>query len=167
MQDLFAQSSAVLSECGQYRYTLSRRWGDGPTCLFVMLNPSTADAQENDPTIRRCIGFAKREGCGGLVVINLYTFRTKDPAVLARHSFPHGPASPRYAADAIVAADGPVICAWGADPLVRGVSLGMLDLIRACGKTPMCLGATKDGHPRHPLYLPKDAPLVPFRMAPR
>ena len=82
MNDLFKTSSAVLSECGLYRYRLDRRWADGPTCGFIMLNPSTADAEVDDPTIRRCIGFAKREACGALIVVNIYPLRATKPADL-------------------------------------------------------------------------------------
>lgn len=153
---------AILSDCGRYRYLLTRRWAQGPAATFVMLNPSTADALTDDPTIRRCIGFARREGCGALAVINLYSLRATDPAVLARDPYPHGPRSATHAAEALRAADGPVICAWGADPMASGERLGMLDLIRAAGHRPMCLGMTKGGHPRHPLYLPADMPLVPY-----
>src|SRR5689334_20041621 len=71
--------SAVLSPCGLYRYRLTRRWGDGPALLFVMLNPSTADATEDDPTIRRCTGFAKREGMPAIEVVNLFAWRATDP----------------------------------------------------------------------------------------
>lgn len=68
MTDLFQSGDAILSDCGRFRYALTRRWADGPTALFIMLNPSTADACADDPTIRRCIGFARREGCGALRV---------------------------------------------------------------------------------------------------
>ena len=155
-----SKSSAQISPCGDYRYSLSRRWGEGPTCVFVMLNPSTADATEDDPTIRRCIGFAKREGCGGMDVVNLYSLRSPKPKMVAAHHRPHGPEAPRYVADVLRSADGPVICGWGADPLAREAQGYMLDLIRAAGHEPMCLGRTKGGAPRHPLYLKSDAPLM-------
>ena len=160
-------NTALISPCGSYRYTLSRRWADGPTCVFVMLNPSTADAEKDDPTIRRCISFAKREGCGALVVVNLYSLRATDPTVLARHPYPHGPEAPRHVAAALLTADGPVICGWGADGMAISEARSMLDLILAAGKTPMCLGITKDGRPRHPLYLRADTPLVTFAPEPR
>lgn len=73
---------ATISPDGQYRYDLGRRWGEGPLLAFVMLNPSTADAEVDDPTIRRCVGFAKREGCGGIIVRNLFAFRTPSPKAL-------------------------------------------------------------------------------------
>ena len=72
--------SAEISECGKYRWWLRRRWADGPVVCFVMLNPSTADAEQDDPTIRRCIGFAQAWGCGALEVRNLFPFRATNPA---------------------------------------------------------------------------------------
>lgn len=77
--DLFTEQSATISECGRYRYRLTRRFADGPCATFVMLNPSTADETIDDPTIRRCRNFAIREGCGGLVVVNLFAYRATDP----------------------------------------------------------------------------------------
>jgi hypothetical protein len=152
-------TGAVISQCGTYRYRLWRQWADGPTCVFVMLNPSTADAEIDDPTIRRCIGFAKREGCGRLDVVNLYSLRATDPTELGRHPYPNGPDAARHNAETLVAANGPVICGWGADPAARSQSGYMLDLIAAAGKTPMCLGQTKTGAPKHPLYLKGTATL--------
>src|SRR5262249_14212908 len=85
--------AAVISDCGRYRYSLTRRWGDAaePRALFVMLNPSTADAEQDDPTIRRCIGFAKAWGMGSLEVVNLYALRATDPAALLSAPDPIGP----------------------------------------------------------------------------
>src|SRR4051812_40135006 len=71
--------SAILSDCDRYRYLLGREWADGPTAVFVMLNPSTADALHNDPTIRRCLRYAQVWGCGALMVANLYAWRATDP----------------------------------------------------------------------------------------
>ncbi|MCH7808802.1 MAG: DUF1643 domain-containing protein [Planctomycetes bacterium] len=76
------KGSVEISECGRYRYTLRREWGEGRCCVFIMLNPSDADATETDPTLTRCIGFAKREGCGSLLIVNLYALRTPYPAKL-------------------------------------------------------------------------------------
>jgi len=162
MADLFPRGTAVLSPCGTYRYRLVRRWAEGPTCGFVMLNPSTADAEKDDPTIRRCLAFARREDCGGLIVVNLFALRSTSPAALYSHPYPHGPAEVAETSQAIAEMDGPAICAWGAHAAAVSQASLMLDMIRANGKVPMCLGKTKDGHPRHPLYVKADAPLVPL-----
>lgn len=166
--------TATLSDDGRYRYDLTRTW-EPPAgeirrgrALFVMLNPSTADAEVDDPTIRRCMGFADREGCGELAVVNLYAFRTSKPAELwaARDSGIDivGPLNrhtiARHAAIARTTGS-PIIAAWGS-----GVPAGAADVrqvLKVLGDAGVkALGLTKDGHPRHPLYVKGDAPLVPF-----
>lgn len=87
--------AAVLSPCGRYRYELTRRWAPGPLVGWVMLNPSRADAHTDDPTVRRCVGFAHRWGYGGLIIRNLYALRATDPAALADHLDPVGPDTTR------------------------------------------------------------------------
>jgi hypothetical protein len=72
MSDLFMRRTAIISECGRYRYRLTREWGDGPLLTFAMLNPSTANAEIDDPTIRRCMSFGRREGASGISVFNLF-----------------------------------------------------------------------------------------------
>ena len=157
-------SYAHLSDCGNYRYTLGRRWDEGPTATFVMLNPSTADASQDDPTIRRCIGFAKAFGCGGLHVVNLYAFRATKPADLWKAPDPIGPENDETLRSTFLTAYGegsPVIAAWGAnaDPLrARFVEV----IARAAGVTLAALGVTKNSAPRHPLYLPATAAPVPW-----
>lgn len=152
--------SAVISGCGQYRYRLDRRWSDGTICCFVMLNPSTADADLDDPTIRRCISFAKREGHGALTVVNLFPYRATKPVDLwskpdfVRCGEPEGIA---WFWDAVFKAT-TVIAAWGAVECDRAVTVK--NHLTAMGA--VCLGKTKDGHPRHPLYVHSDAPLVPL-----
>ncbi len=154
---LDTNSAAIISPCGTYRHRLTRRWSAGPTCGFIMLNPSTADAEHDDPTLRRCIGFAKREGCGGLIVANLYQLRATDPRELRRHPDPTGPAADDYLLLAAAETSGPLIAGWGAKGGDRaGYVAAML------GRSLLCLGRTKDGHPIHPLYRPADAPLVPL-----
>lgn len=148
--------SAILSVDGRYRYTLTREWDDSLSKLvFVMLNPSTADAELDDPTIRRCIGFAKREGFGGLRVVNLYAYRATDPRELKRCIDPVGPDNDMYLT--MVFADAPVVvAAWG----VNADSYRVRQVRKMLGDTPiLCLGATKAGHPQHPLYIAGNAPL--------
>lgn len=154
------ESDAIISGCGQYRHSLTRKWGPGPTCVFIMLNPSTADAVEDDPTIRRCIGFAQREGCGSLEVVNLFGFRATSPADLKRAADPVGRWNDQYLYAAVKFATGPVIAAWGAHGAWMDQSRKVRQMLRT--KPLKCLGLTKAGEPKHPLYLPGDAPLINF-----
>ena len=169
MPDLFAvarkiESAAVISACGAYRYSLTRNWSDAPLLPFVMLNPSTADAKEDDPTIRRCIGFARREGAGGLIVANLYALCSPAPEALWAARDPIGPKNRQMlvglAAQA-VAQSLPIICAWGAQ--ARGDQIdGALRMFQTAGARLACLGRTRYGAPRHPLYVRADQPLQRF-----
>lgn len=157
--DLFTRSHAVFSDCRLYRYRLERRWGEGVLGAFLMLNPSTADEFQNDPTIRRCIGFAKREGWGGLVILNLFAFRATDPKDMERAPDPIGPDNDEYLNAASFRVNGPLVAAWGAHK--SAVDRGRY--VAAFLRWPMlCLGTTADGSPRHPLYVRADTPLVPF-----
>lgn len=152
------QGGAIISECGRYRYQLTRQWGSGPCCLFVMLNPSTADAAEDDPTIRRCVSFAKREGCGWLAVLNLFAFRATKPAGMRAAADPVGPRNNGYLEAARDLVDGPMIAAWGA----HGSFMDRDQVVRAVfGNRLLCLNVTKGGQPGHPLYVPADTPLRP------
>lgn len=154
-------TDAYISEDGIYRYNLVRDWGDDQdlAMLFVMLNPSTADAVVDDPTIRRCIGFAEREGCGYMEVVNLFAFRATEPADMKVASDPIGPENNAVIRAALTDAD-IVVCAWGAHGGFLDRDTEVIDIILSSGHTPYALGLTKDGKPRHPLYLKKDAPLV-------
>lgn len=155
------QYAAEISPCGQYRYALGRRWGDGGTVAFVMLNPSTADATMDDPTIRRCMGFAKAWGYGGLVVANLYAYRATKPADLWKAANPIGPNNDEHLARVAAGCD-QIVAAWGVnarpDRIAEVLALPGMDRLTA-------LALTKDGQPRHPLYLRGD--LVPQPWSPR
>ena len=151
---------AVLSDDKRYRYSLGREWDPGlPKVTWIMLNPSTADANVDDPTIRRCIGFARAWGRGGITVVNLYAFRATDPRRLMGNLDIVGPDNDEHLRAAIGDGSGYpvplVVAAWGtrAHPeRVRQVQnivcerRGMLSV----------LGLTKDGHPKHPLYIKGD-----------
>ena len=163
---------ANISPDGQYRWSLHREWrvATAPRWItFVMLNPSTADANIDDPTIRRCIGFAKAFGGTGLAVVNLYAFRATKPADLWRCHDPVGPENDGHLAMFFAMAsryDFPIIAAWGAharpDRVAQVLALPGADRLTA-------LGVTKDGAPRHPLYLRGDAlpePWPPARVFP-
>ena len=156
---------AIISPCGRYRYTLVRQWDSGrPALLFVMLNPSTADAKADDPTIRRCMAFARREAAGGIVVVNLYSLRSTDPKALRSAEDPVGPFNHRVIYDAAVAAAEagmPVVCAWGVND-VSQVAGAALSEAREAGARLVCLGKTKGGHPRHPLYVRSGQPFEAY-----
>lgn len=145
-----------------YRYLLTRIWD--PTVapvVFVMLNPSTADALEDDPTIRRCIGFARRHCAGGIVVVNLFALRSTDPRVLRDHPDPVGRLNDVFIRQATSGAS-LVVGAWGAAGLEHGRGASVAKALTGRGVALRCLGTTSTGQPRHPLYLPSDAALEPY-----
>jgi hypothetical protein len=156
-----AMNNAIISACGQYRYTLSRdseNWATGAPAVFLMLNPSTADAMIDDPTIRRCRKFSDRWGMNGIVVVNLYALRSTDPAGLWEHKDPVGPANDAYLLHIAHSAK-QVICAWGANARQDRVEQ-VVQVLRAAGAKMLCLGVTKQGMPKHPLYIRGDQPLT-------
>lgn len=143
------KTSVELSPCNSYRYALWREWSDEPPVLFVMLNPSTADASQDDPTIRRCTAFARQWGYGGLIVANLFAWRSPYPALLRGTKDPIGPSNDHWLKK-LVNQSSAVVGAWGnhGNYLQRGQAVAAMipDLL--------CLGITKQGQPRHPLYVP-------------
>ncbi|AYD87330.1 hypothetical protein SEA_VALENTINIPUFF_28 [Microbacterium phage ValentiniPuff] len=155
-------SDAVLSDDGRYRYLLTRQWAPptAPQLTFVMLNPSTADASADDPTIRRCMAFARREGYGGIVVVNLFAYRATDPRRLLDVDDPIGPNNREILQSAIGLARHRVVAAWGVDGGTFGREQAIFVEHIATRHPLQELGRTKDGHPRHPLYVRGDAPLV-------
>lgn len=190
----YIASGATISPCGRYRYRLWREWrlyplpaqwdmwidekgkpvvdgageqlGEPKSCVFIMLNPSTADGDEDDPTIRRCVGFAKAWGYDRLEVLNLFAHRATDPHDLLALNDADEPVGPRNLETFRTVLDrdfpvGIVICAWG----VHGAHLGQDETALGWlgSRKRFALGLTKDGHPRHPLYLPRTATAVEFR----
>lgn len=117
----------------------------------------TADAVQDDPTIRRCIGFAETWGFGSLIVANLYALRSTKPAALWQHEDPVGPENDTILAD-LARRHRDIVCAWGANAKPDRVRT-FVDVIKAAGGELWCLGTTKAGAPRHPLYLRRDAKL--------
>lgn len=149
-------SWATISVDEAYRYLLGRAWAPGAHVVFVMLNPSTADAMKDDATIRRCKGFARRWSCGSLQVVNLFAYRARDPKELLTLEDPVGPENDRFIQHALKMADW-VVCAWGAHPMAKDRASAVLKLIRDAGFNPLRIGPpTKSGQPRHPLYLRAD-----------
>lgn len=161
---VIAESTAELSRCRRYRYTLRRRFAEGPAVLFVGRNPSTADETADDPTIRRCLGFAKRWGFGTLLMGNLYAWRATDPRDRRKAEHPIAEPERPFWNDlhlALMAHDADqVVAAWGADvgPVVDHAA-HVLKVVGPC----LALGLTQQGHPRHPLFTPGSAELVDYR----
>lgn len=146
--------SAVISECGKYRYILRRSWDiSRPALGFVMLNPSTADADKDDPTIRKCIGFADRMGFGAIVVTNLFAHRATDPANLRRAGYPIGPDNDFWIEQGARESE-MVVAAWGANARNLDRPRQVLQLLTLHCKRPHALRLTADGIPCHPLMLP-------------
>ena len=154
------EDTAHFSVCGQFRYLLTREFHGDSTCLFIMLNPSTADAAQDDPTFRRRTSFAKREGFGRLEVVNLYAFRSPSPAVLFAAADSVGPTNDHEIEGALDRADS-VIAAWGNHADQERVA-EVARLIKRSGKVSNCFGLTKLRQPKHPLYLPSDTNLIPL-----
>ena len=195
----YLSAGATISPCGKYRYRLWREWrlhpepaqwdmwteddgspivdgagqqlGEPKTCLFVMLNPSTADGDMDDPTIRRCVGFAKSWGYDRMEVVNLFAYRATKPIQLLRLNHddePWGVENQRHIWAAMDRQVNRIVCAWGANGSHLGQDetvLGWIeDYAEFLDERPeiVALGLTAEGHPRHPLYLPADARPFPF-----
>ena len=169
--------AAHFSPCGLYRYWLSRTWDESrPKVIFIGLNPSTADHEQDDPTIRRCRRFAKDYGAGGLVMVNLFAFRATDPKVMKAATDPVGPENDvwllKLATDEYDTEIGPMsegepgesnllVAAWGCGGGFQDRDRAVQRLISSAGSEMRylhlnCLGMTKGGYPRHPLYVKAD-----------
>lgn len=159
---------AIFSTCGKYRYALGRMWTpathhDRTKVLVVIgLNPSTADERQDDPTIRRCISFAKAWGHHGLTMLNLFAFRATDPkdmkAAIANGLDAYGGPAQEEALR-VFTEKRRVLCAWGAnvdDRTLAGHAKPVVAMVRLLGRELVHLGLTDAGHPKHPLYLKGD-----------
>ncbi|MGA0556556.1 DUF1643 domain-containing protein [Larkinella sp. VNQ87] len=152
------KSHAIISDCQKYRYSLSRIWnGDRPLLMFIMLNPSTADANVDDPTIRRCINFAARLGYGGIYVCNLFAFRATDPAQMIKSDDPIGPMNDWHIQETRKLCKD-VVFAWGVNGTLFARDWDVIKKIQPA----YCFGKTKGGNPKHPLYLPSNSQLIRF-----
>ena len=144
---------AIIDETGEYRYQLWRIWDESkPLAVFIMLNPSTADENEDDPTIRRCMNYARSWGYGGIKVVNLFAYRATNPKELKNVNDPIGPLNNQYIFDAVNTSD-MVIAAWGTHGRLHNRDEKVIRIFQ--GKL-QYLDLTKGGHPRHPLYLKAD-----------
>lgn len=141
-----------ISKCGKYRYMLMREWDKSlPKVMFIMLNPSTADGEQDDPTIRRCIGFAKDWGYGGISVFNIFPYISTDPKGI------HTSIKPNLKNRALILQNNQAhklkILAWGNNDLISDAHI---DFIFNNLSGLHCLGLTKLGNPKHPVRLSKD-----------
>lgn len=162
MTDLFLERDARISDCGKYRYLLRRTWDYAkPRVLFVMLNPSTADAEIDDAMIRSCIRLSKSLGYGSFEVVNLFAWRATDPTELQSAVDPVGPSNDDIIEAAIGRCD-LAICAWGANGIAHNRSGAVRSLLRTHRPAIFCLGKTKSGAPKHPLYIKTGTPLETF-----
>jgi hypothetical protein len=166
---LTGETGAVFSDCEVYRYSLWRRWSPGPRLFIVIgLNPSTADAEADDPTIRRCISFAKRELADMFVMLNLFALRSTDPAGLLRDPEPIG----RDNDETIwrwlnmlgsSEVSGVAVAAWGNHQTAKARADKLFDPQGMTAGELKCFGVNKDGSPKHPLYLKGTAPVESWR----
>lgn len=155
-------SNAIMDSSGIYRYWLLRVWDENlPHVCFCMLNPSKADAATDDPTVRRCIAFAKAWGCGSLAVVNLFAYRATCPKELKLTPDPVGLYNFHFiqftSQQAAI-----TVAAWG----IHGGQLQQDQLVLSMLKDPQCLGRTAAGHPKHPLYVASSTQLMPYVTTP-
>ncbi len=146
------QPRAVFDASLRYRYTLWRQWDPrGPIVNFIMLNPSTADAMQNDPTVTRCIHYAQKWGFGSLVVTNIFAYRSTDPKALTQVVDPIGPENNDYLRQIAEQAQ-QIVLAWGTHGVLAQRHAAVLALLHPLPLSSLAI--TKDGYPQHPLYLP-------------
>jgi len=162
--------TAVISDDGKYRYQLSRIWDEACNPLpIIMLNPSTADHEVDDPTILKCMKYARRDGFGGIIVVNLFALRATRPAALRLEADPVGPENDLRIMDVFDASTRfgvPVLCGWGADDFAAARGEAVLQRAAHMGVDLRCLAVTKFGAPKHPLYCLDAQPLVPYGLNP-
>lgn len=158
--------SAIISDCGLYRYRLERHIGDGPTMLFIMVNPSTADAEKDDQTIRKCIGFATRAGYGRILVGNKFAYRATDITKLRSAVDPIGPENDAHI-DALLSQADRVVVAWGQlaklPETLRGRWKDIVRMADGRGRALHAFGTNADKHPKHPQMIGYDVPLMPWQ----
>ncbi|MCE5309679.1 MAG: DUF1643 domain-containing protein [Acidobacteriales bacterium] len=161
MPDLFTSTGATFSPCRKYRYTLWRQWGAAPCCMFLMLNPSTADEIANDPTVERCERRARDWGYGGLMVCNIFAYRATDPRDMKAADDPIGPENDVAILDSAKRA-GIVVCAWGNHGAHRNRDVDVRQMLRLERIKLHYLKLAKTGQPCHPLYLPYTLSPIPW-----
>lgn len=154
-------TGADLSPDRVYRYRLWRRWGDGPCMTFIGLNPSTADETEDDQTIKKCIGFAQRNGCEAIEMLNLFAFRATEPSDMKAAVDPIGPENDNVLVEHASEARFVIAC-WGVHGSFRQRDVAVTRMLLAAGIPVKCLGVTQQGYPCHPVVRAYDAEIVDF-----
>jgi hypothetical protein len=165
---LAGDAQAVFSEDRAYRFRLSRTWGPGDSrAVWIMLNPSTADAFTDDPTIRRCVRLTRSWGLDGLVVVNLFAARATDPSELPDIYAPLGLVGPGNDETILAACTLPgvtAVAAWGVHGALYDRDAEVSELLDEAGVRLRCVGRNKAGSPKHPLYVRANAPLIPYEV---
>jgi len=151
-------TGAVISPCRQYRYSLWRIWATAPYLNVIGLNPSTADAELDDPTIRRCVGFAKQWGYGGLYMTNLFAYRATDPNKMKKQVDPIGVENDKTLIE-VASKAGCVVIAWGNHGKHLDRDKFVLHLFAENKIKVQCFGLNDNHTPKHPLYQPKEIQL--------
>lgn len=150
----YLDQSATLCGAGMYRPILRRCWNwEKPSLAYIMLNPSIADGSQDDPTIRKCVGFADRLGYGSISVVNLFAYRATNPKELITAKEPKGPGN-NYVIKNVCGAADMVIAAWGVHGGYLNRDIEVMKLLSNIEKPIYCLGTTQNGSPKHPLYVP-------------
>jgi hypothetical protein len=158
MSGSYLYSAASFSCDRTYRYSLTRTWDRNlPIVNVIGLNPSTADEHQDDPTIRRCLAFARREGFGSLVMTNIFAYRATDPKALRSASDPEGPQNNDFLIE-LAEASSQIWAAWGCHGGFRERGPRVVSIL-PWGQAVWCFGTNRDGTPKHPLYLPSTARL--------
>lgn len=148
-------STAIFSSCKKYRYTLTRIWDSKkPLVMFIGLNPSTADEIRNDPTVARCINFAQAWGYGGMIMTNIFAYRSTNPYAMMSQEDPVGLENDAYLVDSSRQAS-LIMAVWGIHGSLSDRGKQVVKLMKAAGCELHHLGMTKEGYPKHPLYLKK------------
>lgn len=154
------RTDANFSECRKYRFALWRKWDESkPYAMFIGLNPSTADEIENDPTITRCINYAKSWGYGGLCMANLFAFRATEPTNMMAAIDPIGIGNDEWLIKLSENA-GVVVAAWGNNGNYLNRSKQVVELLQNLH----CLKMNQSGEPAHPLYQKSDLQPVPMNI---
>jgi len=159
--DMISQfSGAILDQKRAYRFLIWRFWDGSPRVLFIGLNPSTANECSDDPTLRRCVSFARSWGYGGMYLCNVFSFITPDPSLLTKENAFHEANPP--AINMARALSVLTVLVWGDGIEIAADGLRVAKRVAETSEAPMCFGLTKKGNPRHPLYLKGDVELVEY-----